>query len=203
MGYIDGANLYEYVKSDPEGKIDPMGRAAEPAKGAVSGEFTLLDADFGDNLKDPQGTMHLELTATNMPQANETLKLIIKASFKLSAGIDTTKLDSGALYVDGEKSKVTAKDAKQKTSTNLEASKEKESKTNEKCGAAGTIYVALHWKGAVNPDPDEKNPNSGVAQSYKIDWKYDPEAGLTGKIKEFVSEPRNLPIDKPPSEEKK
>jgi hypothetical protein len=209
MGYVDGANLYEYVGSSPTSHVDPLGLKGEPAQqGSVSGDFTLLDADWGDNLKDPQGTLHLDLSAGNAPKAKEVLQLELKATFKLNQSINTSQLDRGAIFVNGKKVTVQAGDEKNKKGDQSEfkASWHGEYKTDAKCHAEGTVHVALQWKGAINPDPDEKKPNTGVAQSYRIKWQYDGGPGgkgLTGSIEERTDEKRDLPIDKMPDKDGK
>jgi hypothetical protein len=199
-GYVDGLNLYEFVGSSPTNYTDPLGleKAAD-----ISGDFTLWDADRNDNLFDPQGTLHLELSATNQPKANEMLKLQLKAAFKISGAMDTSDLGKGALYVNGKKVTVTSANGKKGSSSEFAASWQGEAKVDANCHAEGSVYVALWWKDAVKSDDDlEKNekPNSGVAQSYLIKWRYDAGKGLRGDIKEYTSRHRNLPRDGMPPE---
>ncbi|HZL36136.1 MAG TPA: hypothetical protein VFC78_12540 [Tepidisphaeraceae bacterium] len=165
MGYVDGANLYEFVADGPIDLVDPLGLDAEKT-------FTIHDTTRDGSPADPQGTVTVSLSGTNLCAGDKKGKIELKVVYKPTSGISGKASDEGYLVINGTKVDPTGKDKEITAKWSTEVG-------GDGKGHSGRIYVAAVYKPDVldkKEDPD-KIGRTGVLHVIVITWKYNCNCG--------------------------
>jgi hypothetical protein len=193
MGYVEGANLYEFVSDGPTGLDDPLGLKAEKT-------FPIHDTTQNGAPADQQGNVTVSLSGTDLCAGDRKGKIEFTIVYKTNAAIAGKASDQGYLVINGQQVDPTGQGdeitAKWSTDTGGDGKSH-----------SGRIYVAAVYKPDVldkKDDPDNVG-RTGVLHIITINWKYTCNCGSTDasglqadiKIREDTNLTGQLPTKDP------
>lgn len=188
-GFVNGANLYEFVSGGPADHVDPLGLDTEKS-------FKVHDTTKDGSPQDIVGSVDVSISGKDLCSKNTKGKIELKVTYKPTNGVPGKPSDQGYLVINGEKiePKGAGKELTVEWSTEVGGDGE---------GHSGEVYVAAVYKPDIldkKDDPDDKG-RTGVLHVITINWKYDCACGvaLQAEIKmtEDSEHKGQLPIRSP------